>query len=155
MFLLVEINAGGSISVQSGTVLTAKAALVSRLWNAHPWHMFVISIVPMFMGFPGGSVVKNPPANVGAAGDMGLIPGLGRSPGEGKGNAFRYSCLKNPHGQKSLAGVPKSQTQLSTHAPMFITHNTYSHHLCMCVWACAHIYPHTLITHTLLWCTQL
>ena len=40
-------------------------------------------------GFPGGSVVKNPPAN---AGDSGLIPGLGRSPGEGNGNPLQYSC---------------------------------------------------------------
>ena len=45
------------------------------------------------MGFPGGSVVKNPPAN---AGDLGLIPGSGRSPGEGNGNPFQYSCLGNP-----------------------------------------------------------
>ena len=43
--------------------------------------------------FPGGSVVKNPPANVG---DVGLIPGLGRSPGEGNGNPLQYSCLENP-----------------------------------------------------------
>ena len=45
------------------------------------------------MGFPGGSVVKNPPAN---AGDVGLIPGSGRSPGEGNGNPLQYSCLENP-----------------------------------------------------------
>ena len=45
------------------------------------------------MGFPGDSVVKTLPAN---AGDMGLIPGLGRSPGEGSGNPFQYSCLGNP-----------------------------------------------------------
>ena len=44
-------------------------------------------------GFPGGSAAKNPPAN---AGDAGLIPGLGRSPGEGNGNPFQYSCLGNP-----------------------------------------------------------
>ena len=43
--------------------------------------------------FPGGLVVKNPPAN---AGDAGSIPGLGRSPGEGNGNPLQYSCLKNP-----------------------------------------------------------
>ena len=41
-------------------------------------------------GFPGGSAVKNPPANTG---DMGLIPGSGRFTGEGNGNLFRYSCL--------------------------------------------------------------
>ena len=45
------------------------------------------------LGFPGGSVVKNPPAN---AGDVGLISGSGRSPGEGNGNPFQYSCLGNP-----------------------------------------------------------
>ena len=42
---------------------------------------------------PSGSVVKNPPAN---AGEAGSIPGLGRSPGEGKGNSLQYSCLRNP-----------------------------------------------------------
>ena len=42
---------------------------------------------------PGGSVVKNPPAN---AGDVGSISGLRRSPGEGNGNPFQYSCPVNP-----------------------------------------------------------
>ena len=45
------------------------------------------------MGFPGGSVVKNPPAN---AGDSGLIPGSGRSPGGENGYPLQYSCLENP-----------------------------------------------------------
>ena len=45
------------------------------------------------MGFPGGTVVKNPPAN---AGDSGSIPGSGRSPREGNGNPLQYSCLENP-----------------------------------------------------------
>ena len=45
------------------------------------------------MGFLGSSVVKNLPANTG---DMALIPGSGRSPGEGNGNPFQYSCLGNP-----------------------------------------------------------
>ena len=43
-------------------------------------------------GFPGDSVIKNPPAS---AGDAGLIPGSGRSPGEGNGNPLQYSCLGN------------------------------------------------------------
>ena len=47
------------------------------------------------MGFPGGSVVKNPPASARDAEDMGLIPGSGRSPGEGNGNPLQYSCLEN------------------------------------------------------------
>ena len=45
------------------------------------------------MGFPGGSVEKNLPAN---AGDMGSILGLGRSPGEGNGNPLQHSSLENP-----------------------------------------------------------
>ena len=44
-------------------------------------------------GLPDGSAVKNPPAN---AGDMGSVPGPERSPGEGNGNPFQYSCLGNP-----------------------------------------------------------
>ena len=48
------------------------------------------------MGFPDGSVVKNPPANTGATGDTGSIPGLGRSPGGRNGNSLQYSCQDNP-----------------------------------------------------------
>ena len=51
------------------------------------------SFIYSFMGFPGGSVVKNLPAN---AGDEGSIPGSGGSPGEGNGNPLQYSCLENP-----------------------------------------------------------
>ena len=67
-------------------------------------------------GFPGGLVVKNLPANAGDIKDMGLIPGLGRFPGEGEGNPFQYSCMENP---KNRGGwwakdhkVTKSQTLL-------------------------------------------
>ena len=44
------------------------------------------------IGFPGGSMLKSPPANVG---EMSSTPGLGRSPGGGKGNPLQYSCLEN------------------------------------------------------------
>ena len=47
----------------------------------------------MFMGFPGGSAVKNSPVN---EGDADSILGSGRFPGEGNGNPFQYSCLGNP-----------------------------------------------------------
>ena len=63
------------------------------------------------MGLPGGSVLKNPPAN---AGDEGSIPGLGRSPGKGNGNLLQYSCLENSMGrgawQVTVLGVSKSWT---------------------------------------------
>ena len=64
--------------------------------------------------FPGGSVVKNLPAT---AEDIGLIPGLGRSPGEGNDNPLQYSCLENPMDRgawrATVHRVTKSQTQLS------------------------------------------
>ena len=53
------------------------------------------------MGFPGGPDGKESACNVG---DLGLIPGLGRFPGGGHGNPLQYSCLENPHGQRSLVG---------------------------------------------------
>ena len=56
---------------------------------------------PVFTGFSGGSDSKESTCN---AGDLGLIPGLGRSPGGRHGNPLQYSCLENPHEQRSLAG---------------------------------------------------
>ena len=53
------------------------------------------------MDFLGGSVIQNPPAN---AGDVGSIPGSGRSPGEENGNPPEYSCLENPMDRKRLVG---------------------------------------------------
>ena len=58
----------------------------------------------MTKGFPGGSVVKNPPANAGDAENIGSIPGSRRSPGEGNGNPLQYSCLENPVDRRSLVG---------------------------------------------------
>ena len=60
-------------------------------------------------------MVKNSPANAGNIRDMGLIPGLGRSPGGGHGNPLQYSCLENPVDreawQVTVHGVTKSQTR--------------------------------------------
>ena len=65
-------------------------------------------------GFPGGSVVNNPPANVG---DMGLIPVLEKARGEGNGNPLQYSYLGNPIDRgawwATVHGVAKSQTGVS------------------------------------------
>ena len=55
--------------------------------------MGLSNTVRISQGFPGGSVVKNQPAN---AGDSGLIPVSGRSYGGGHGNPLQYSCLENP-----------------------------------------------------------
>ena len=63
------------------------------------------------VGFPGGSMVKNLPAN---AGDAGSILGLGRSPGGGNGNPLQYPCLGNPMDRgawwATSMGSQKSQT---------------------------------------------
>ena len=65
------------------------------------------------MGFLGGAVLKNLPANAGDSGDVGSIPGSGRSPGVGNGNTLQYSCLRNPMDQGAqwaiVHGVTKSQ----------------------------------------------
>ena len=67
----------------------------------------------MFHGFPGGSEVK---ASACSAGDLGLIPGLGRSPGEGNDNPLQYSCLENPmDGGAWWATVHGVSTRLTLH----------------------------------------
>ena len=66
------------------------------------------------MGFPGGSDGKESPGN---AGDLGLIPGLGKSPGEGNGYPVLYSCMENSMDRGAwrvkVHGVIKSQTRLN------------------------------------------
>ena len=75
------------------------------------------------MGFLAGSVVKNPPASAGDTRDVGSIPGLRRSSGEGNGYPLQYSCLGNPMDREAwwarVHRVTKNWTQmeqLSTHA---------------------------------------
>ena len=69
---------------------------------------------PVFLGFPGGSDVKESACNVG---DLGLIPESGRSPGGGHGYPLQYSCLENPLDREAWRAiahaVAKSQTRLS------------------------------------------
>ena len=80
------------------------------------------------MGFPGGSVVKNLPAN---AGNTGSVPGLGRSTREGNGTPLQYSCLENPMDREAwwatVHEVSKSQTQLSTHTHTHTHTRTHAH----------------------------
>ena len=72
------------------------------------WHDYL-------RGFPDGSVLKNPPGN---AGDVGLIPGSGRSPVGGYGNTLQYSCHVQFHGQRSLAWqAPRVSHDWATNHP--------------------------------------
>ena len=77
-------------------------------------------------GLPGGSVVKNPPAN---SGDAGSIPKWRRSPGVGNGNPLQCSCLKNFMDRRAwwatVHGVAKSQTRLSMHPILTDWHCLY------------------------------
>ena len=67
---------------------------------------------PDILGFLGGSHGKESACN---AGELGSIPGLGRSPGGWHGNPLQYSCLENPHGQRSLVGhSPWGHKELDT-----------------------------------------
>ena len=69
---------------------------------------------PVFLGFPGGLDGKESTCS---GGDLGLIPGLGRSPGGGNSNPLQSSCLENHHGSGAWHatdhGVTKSHTLLS------------------------------------------
>ena len=60
--------------------------------------LICINSLKLHSDFPGDSVVKNT-TNAGTAGDTGLIPESGRSPGGGNGSPFQYSCLENPMGR--------------------------------------------------------
>ena len=64
----------------------------------------------LHMGFPGGSVVKDPPAK---PGDTGLIPGLRRCPGGRNGNPLQYSCLESPMDRGEPGGLQSMGSQKS------------------------------------------
>ena len=76
------------------------------------------------VGFPGGSVVKNPSTNAGDTGDVHSIPGSGRSPGGGNGNPVQYSCLENPRDRgvwrATVHGVKALDTTEHTHNSLIV-----------------------------------
>ena len=79
-------------------------------------------VVRFFVYFPGGSEVKASACNVG---DLGSIPGLGRSPGEGNGYPLQYSCLENPTDRgtwrATVHGIPESDTTEQLHFTSLLT----------------------------------
>ena len=88
---------------------------VRFLGGKDPWRRDRLP-TPIFLGFPPGSAGKQFACNVG---DLGPIPGLGRSPGEEKGYLLQYSGLEN---SMVVHGVTKSQTQLSDFHFSFLLH---------------------------------
>ena len=87
---------------------------------------FFSRLTPVFLGFPGGSNGKESACSVG---DLGSIPGLGRSPGRGNGTSLQDSCLENPHGQRRLAGYsPWSRKELDTTEKLNTTQHSPTSH---------------------------
>ena len=77
-------------------------------------------------GFPGGTVVKNPPANAGEARDASLIPGLGRSPGVGNGNPLQYSCMENSMDRGACWATVHEVTKSGTQLTQLLLVNTFT-----------------------------
>ena len=77
-----------------------------------------------YLGFPGGSDSKESTCN---PGELGSIPGSGRSPGGGHGNPLQYSCLENPHRQRSLVSYsPRGHKELDTSERLSTAHRETS-----------------------------
>ena len=77
------------------------SSFLKCLFKSFDCFFFFLNWKYSYFGLPCGLLVKSPPAVIG---DLGLIPGLGRSPGEGNGNPLQYSYLGNPTGQRCLVG---------------------------------------------------
>ena len=109
--------------VIAGYSYLRKNVKISSMLKPHLGTIYLV-LLRISLGFPGGSAVKNPPAN---AGDTSSIPGSGRSPGEENGNPFQYSCLRNPMDrgawQAIVHGAAKSETQPSIHTVLVTKYN--------------------------------
>ena len=97
-----------------------------------------------YWGFPGGSDSRESSCNTG---DLGSVPGLGRSPGEGNSSPLQYSGLESPHGRKSwwatVHGITKSWTWLSDFHFMIIIMNTINEKLWKIIF-CLAVYLHNI-----------
>ena len=101
-----------------------KTLLLTIFFNSHPRLMKIKTKINTWdlsklnKGFPGGTVVKNLPANAGDAEDVGSMPESGRFPGKGNGSPLQYSCLGKPMDRgawlTTVHRVTKCQTWLST-----------------------------------------
>ena len=127
---LINGNSVNALPVESSVLELALSCYFCEFWNNYQvkepelayWRMTDRSwVIPVTFAnslpigrFPGGSDGKDSACNVG---DLGSIPGLGRSPWEGNGNPLQYSCLENPMDggawQATVHGVAKSQTWLN------------------------------------------
>ena len=109
---------------------SSSASLDLLLLSSHPLQLNLLlpPLLSGYISFPDGSVVKELACNAGDTGDAGLIPGFGRSSGEGNGYSLQCSGLENSM-DCIVHGVAKSWTGLS---------NFHDHDVTMCVCASAH-----------------
>ena len=84
-------------------------------------------------GLPGGSVVKNSPANAGDTRDAGTILGSGRSPGGGNGNSLQYSCLANPMDREAWRATAHKVTKSQKQLRRLSTAHSIAHFLNVCI----------------------
>ena len=108
-FLMVQL---------SHPYVTTGKTMALTIWTLVGTVMSLIfNMLHRFIGFPGGSDGEESTCS---AGDLGSIPGLGRSPGGGHGNPLQQSCLENPKDRgawwATVHGIAKSQTRLSNEA---------------------------------------
>ena len=91
----------GGVQIEGRMILALMISISwIRMWDGYIYIYVIYSINYMcvcvcYIGFLGGTVVKNHPANAGEARDSGPVPGLGRFPAGGNGNPLLYSCLEN------------------------------------------------------------
>ena len=101
-----------TVSLQRKQVLLREDVVIHKM-NFLAYYYYFFWSYQSYWSSQVALVVKNPPANAGDIRDMSLIPGLGRSPGGGRGNPLQYSCLEKPMGrgawQATDHGVAKSQ----------------------------------------------
>ena len=107
---------GSEGCVSSPAVLHTKLNLCETFLMRVYWEQqFFPSVPSLLFGLPQWLSGKESICKAGDTGDLGYIPGSGRSPGGEDGNPLQYSCLENPHGQRSLEGCsPYSRTKQDT-----------------------------------------
>ena len=108
--------------------LRPKTARSSDMWTTHDHmlkcthqsHSLSLIALQIIQGFPGDSDGKESVCN---AGDLGSVPGLGRSPGEGSGNPLQYSCLENSMDREELGRIQSMGSQMTEQLSTSMDHS--------------------------------
>ena len=104
-----------TLSRISSSMQKTSSLLYPQRWKSSHSFLQTFSLQCMEFGFPGGAVVKNPPAVAGGTREQGLIPGLGRSLGGGKVSLLQHSCLKKNPWTEEPGGLQSMGWQRTRH----------------------------------------